>query len=280
MTVLNASASGVDFSTYLGGVQAQAVATGIALDGSDNIYVPGYTGDPSFPTTLGAFQPACAKCSNPNNRGNAGFVFKISLQLTTTTSVVSSVNPSVFGQSVTFTATVTPSGSGTPSGKVTFMDGASTLGTGTLNTSAQATFTTTALTVGSHSITAIYDGDANFAGSTSAVLSQVVSDFLIAVAPSSRTVKAGKSTTYTLTLTPVSGFTGTISLSCSAAPPAGTCSVSPASVTLNGTSNSTATVTVTTAPGRKGTPKGTYTLTFTGAFGTLQHSTTANLVVN
>src|SRR2546426_285047 len=281
VTLLNASGSGVDFSTYFGGTQAQAVATGVALDGSDNIYVVGYTGDPSFPTTSGAFQTTCTKCSNPNNRGNAGFVFKISLQLTaTTTTIISSANPSVFGQSVMFTATVTPSGSGTPSGTVTFMDGATTLGTGALNGSAQATFTTTALTAGSHSITAVYGGDANFAGSTSSALSQVVSDFSIAVAPSSRTVKAGKSTTYTLTLTPVSGFTGTISLSCSATPPAGTCSVSPASVTLNGTSSSSATVTVTTAPGKKGTPKGTYTLTFTGAFGTLQHSSTAILVVD
>src|SRR3989454_3552691 len=281
VTLLNASGSGVDFSTYFGGTQAQAVATGVALDGSDNIYVVGYTGDPSFPTTSGAFQTTCTKCSNPNNRGNAGFVFKISLQLTaTTTTIISSANPSVFGQSVMFTATVTPSGSGTPSGTVTFMDGATTLGTGALNGSAQATFTTTALTAGSHSITAVYGGDANFAGSTSSALSQVVSDFSIAVAPSSRTVKAGKSTTYTLTLTPVSGFTGTISLSCSATPPAGTCSVSPASVTLNGTSSSTVTVTVTTAPGKKGTPKGTYTLTFTGAFGTLQLSSTANLVVD
>src|SRR2546427_564319 len=281
VTLLNASGSGVDFSTYFGGTQAQAVATGVALDGSDNIYVVGYTGDPSFPTTSGAFQTTCTKCSNPNNRGNAGFVFKISLQLTaTTTTIISSANPSVFGQSVMFTATVKASGSGTPSGTVTFMDGATTLGTGALNGSAQATFTTTALTAGSHSITAVYGGDANFAGSTSSALSQVVSDFSIAVAPSSRTVKAGKSTTYTLTLTPVRGFTGTISLSCSATPPAGTCSVSPASVTLNGTSSSTATVTVTTAPGKKGTPKGTYTLTFTGAFGTLQHSSTANLVVD
>src|SRR5207244_1700436 len=53
----------------------------------------------------------------------------------TTTTVTSSANPSVFGQSVTFTATViaTGSGTGTPTGTVTFKDGATTLGTVTVS---------------------------------------------------------------------------------------------------------------------------------------------------
>jgi hypothetical protein len=94
----------------------------------------------------------------------------------TTTAVTSSANLSVFGQSVTFTATVTPAvlGSGTPTGTVTFMDDSSTLGTGTLNSSATAVLTTSALAVASHSITAVYSGDSNFAGSTSPALTQVV----------------------------------------------------------------------------------------------------------
>jgi hypothetical protein len=88
----------------------------------------------------------------------------------TTTSVCSSANPSASGQSVTFTATVTAKspGAGIPTGTVTFKDGPSTLGTGTLNGSGQATFTISALAVGSHAITASYDGDANFEGGTSA----------------------------------------------------------------------------------------------------------------
>src|SRR5262249_51922741 len=82
-----------------------------------------------------------------------------------------SVNPSALGQSVTFTATV----SGlvvTPTGTVTFKDGSTTLGTGTLNGSGQATFTTSALTVGSHSITAVYGGDLVYSASTSTPLTQ------------------------------------------------------------------------------------------------------------
>jgi unsaturated chondroitin disaccharide hydrolase len=91
----------------------------------------------------------------------------------TSTTLVSSANPSVSGQSVTFTTTVKPATSGTPSGTVTFKDGTISLGTGTLR-NGQAIMTRSTLTVGSHSITAIYGGDANFKGSTSAALTQVV----------------------------------------------------------------------------------------------------------
>src|SRR3989442_619450 len=98
-------------------------------------------------------------------------------QTNTTTTVASSANPSVFGQSVTFTATVAPvaPGAGTPSGVVTFLDGATTLGTGTLS-GGTATFTTSTLAVGPHSITASYGGDTNFNGSTSAALTQTVNN--------------------------------------------------------------------------------------------------------
>jgi hypothetical protein len=90
------------------------------------------------------------------------------------TSMVSSLNPSTHGTAVTFTATVT-STAGTPAGTVTFKDGTSTLGTGTINTTThQAKFTTSALAVGTHSITAVYAGNTNFNGSTSPVLKQVV----------------------------------------------------------------------------------------------------------
>jgi two-component sensor histidine kinase len=90
----------------------------------------------------------------------------------TSTSVASSLNPSTFGQSVTFTATVTSSG-GTPTGTVTFKDGTSTLGTGTLS-SGKAKFTTSTLSKGTHSITGVYGGSADFLSSTSPALTQTV----------------------------------------------------------------------------------------------------------
>ncbi len=96
--------------------------------------------------------------------------------IATVTSLASSPNPSRPLQSVTFTATVSPSsGTTTPTGTVTFLDGTTTLGTGTLDNTGKATYVTLALSQGSHSITAQYGGDSTYASSTSAVLSQVVS---------------------------------------------------------------------------------------------------------
>jgi hypothetical protein len=93
---------------------------------------------------------------------------------TTKTSLTSSPNPSKVGQKVTLTATVTHSGTATPTGTVTFKSGSTTLGTATLNSSAKATFSTTKMAKGTHSLTAVYGGNANFEASTSNKVSQVV----------------------------------------------------------------------------------------------------------
>jgi hypothetical protein len=91
---------------------------------------------------------------------------------TTTTTLTSSLNPSNFGQSVTFTASVTPQLSGTVTGNVTFYDGTTVLKKVALS-GGVAKFTTSSLTVGAHSITATYNGNANF-DSSSASLTQTV----------------------------------------------------------------------------------------------------------
>ena len=89
----------------------------------------------------------------------------------TATSISSSINPSLVGQAVTFTATV--SGGSVPTGSVQFFDNGTLLGTSTLS-GANATLTTSALAAGTHPITAVYGGDANHQGSTSSVLIQLV----------------------------------------------------------------------------------------------------------
>ncbi|MFN6053746.1 MAG: Ig-like domain repeat protein, partial [Planctomycetia bacterium] len=130
---------------------------------------------------------------------------------TTTTVLSSGTNPSVFGQSVTFTATVTGS-SGTPTGTVTFKNGANTLGTGTLNGSGIATFSTSALAVGGpYSITAVYGGDSSNLTSTSSATSQVVNQ-----AGTTTTLSAspnpsvfGQPVAFTVTVAPVSPGSGT-----------------------------------------------------------------------
>jgi Bacterial Ig-like domain (group 3) len=97
-------------------------------------------------------------------------------QAGTTTNVVSSANPSVNGQDVTFTVTVNPvsPGSGTPTGSVTFMDGSSILGIVELG-DGMASLTISSLSIGLHKVTAVYGGDSRFKVSASAILKQVVS---------------------------------------------------------------------------------------------------------
>ncbi len=93
--------------------------------------------------------------------------------LTTSTTALTTFNsPSTFAQSVKLTATVTGN---QPRGSVNFYDAATFLGSGALSSGGVATFSTVKLTVGSHSLTASYGGDANNVGSTSApALTQVV----------------------------------------------------------------------------------------------------------
>jgi hypothetical protein len=93
-------------------------------------------------------------------------------QTPTTTVVSCTPNPSQYQQSVTCTATVTGT-QGTPTGSVTFYNGATALGTGSLS-AGSASYSTTTLQVGSNSITAIYSGDSNNQSSTSAAFVQAV----------------------------------------------------------------------------------------------------------
>jgi hypothetical protein len=92
---------------------------------------------------------------------------------TTTTALTSSLNPSIVGQTVKLTATVSGKFGGTATGKVTFSNGSKSLGTATLS-GGKAVLTTTALPAGTDSITAAYGGDTNFSGSKSSALNQVV----------------------------------------------------------------------------------------------------------
>jgi ice-binding like protein/Big-like domain-containing protein len=92
-----------------------------------------------------------------------------------TTSLTSSSSQSAPGQPVVLSTTVTSSGAGTPTGTVTFHDGSTVLGTAPLDSSGRATLTTTALTPGRHTITAVYSGSPGVLTSVSPPLVQTVS---------------------------------------------------------------------------------------------------------
>ncbi|MCE7951009.1 MAG: Ig-like domain repeat protein [Xanthomonadales bacterium PRO7] len=148
------------------------------------------------------------------------------------------INPSVFAQTVTFTATVTPAppGSGTPTGTVNFLDGATNIGSGTLNGSGVATFATGTLSVATHPITTQYAGDVNFGPSTSGIVNQVVNQAshtitFTSTAPAGATVGGA---TYTVTATASSGLTVALTIDASSA---SVCSLTGSTVSFIGVGN-------------------------------------------
>jgi len=156
----------------------------------------------------------------------------------TTTVLAGTPNPANLGQSVTFTATVAPTTSGAPSGTVSFLDGSSPIGSSSLSNGV-ATFLTSNLAAGSHSITAVYSGDDDYSGSTSTAVNEVVASpgfTLSSTSLTPTTIQAGGSAQWTITINPSGGFDpSTVSLSCAVIPVVSvpvTCSVG--SVSLSG----------------------------------------------
>ena len=227
-------------SGTLNGSGVVSFATSSLAAGSHSI-TAAYQGDSSF---------AASTSSAVSVQVNAALA-------ATTTTLMSSASTVTAGQSVTFTATVAPqSGSGTPTGIVNFLDGTTMVGSGTLNGSGVATFSTSSLASGTHSVTAAYQGDTNFAASTSSAVSVHVNagppDFSVSASPSSQSVSPGQSTNYTMTLTPINGFNQAVSVTCSGAPETVKCTPTSASVTLNGTSASQIQVNITTRGSSRG----------------------------
>src|SRR5213075_2051418 len=119
-------------------------------------------------------------------------------------------NPAVFGQSVTFTATVTGAGA-TPTGSVDLKDGATVIASALpLDGSGVASFSTSSLTAASHTVSVVYGGSAFYAASTSANLSQAVSKASTATALGSslNPACAGQAVMLTATVTAVAPGAG------------------------------------------------------------------------
>ena len=147
----------------------------------------------------------------------AGMSTAAAVGIATTTTVSSSVNPSAVGQAVTFTANVSAVGGPGLTGTITFMDGATPLGPNVALVRGSAQLTTAALTAGSHAITAVYSGDANYAPGTSGPLTQVVNKSATSsTVTSSANPSPGGDVTFTATVTGPASLpkaTGTVSFS-------------------------------------------------------------------
>lgn len=147
----------------------------------------------------------------------------------TTTVLTASAQSVPTGSPFTFTATVT-SANGTPTGTVAFFDGATQIGTGTLNASGVATLTFT-LSVGTHTMTAAYAGDGTFGPSTSAPITVTVTeetDFVLGPATPTLSVNPGGKAAFVIVVTPVGGsFDNPVTLSVTGLPPGATATFTP-----------------------------------------------------
>ncbi len=115
-----------------------------------------------------------AVSDNGTDLSGASLPLTVPYDFATATRLTTSGSPSIFGQSVDFTATVTSNNGGTPTGNVVFSDTSGTLDTIALDFTGKAVFTTSTLSVGSHDITAAYQGDGTYQASVSAPRRQVV----------------------------------------------------------------------------------------------------------
>jgi len=145
---------------------------------------------------------------------------------------------------VTLTATVSDSSTGStgsPTGTVSFYNGATLLGTSPV-TAGVATLMTAALPLGASSVTAVYSGDTNFAASTSSGVSETVngSDFTFVLVPSSgspavQTVAQGGTATYNFTVSPsLASFPQAVTFTVSGLPPGATYTLTPSSIPAGG----------------------------------------------
>jgi hypothetical protein len=202
-TVSVASSSGAPAGTVTLAEGKTSLGSGTLSGGA--VTIPVSLTKVALHTIVATYSPAAG---TPYSASTATFNQPVSLNASTTV-VTASADPAVFGQSVTFTATVTGSGAGTPSGSITFMDGTKALGKAVSLTAGVATFTTSTLAVASHAITAIYKGDANFSASSGGLAEVVNQDATTTVVTSSLNPSThGQKVTFTATVTPVGPGSG------------------------------------------------------------------------
>jgi len=153
----------------------------------------------------------------------------------TTISLIASPNPGNVNLPVKLTATIAspaaPAQFG--SGKVTFYNGSTPLGSTQLSAGNEISMTTSFSAVGVYDLTAVFDGNVDFSGSASPVFKETIiaGDFSILVQPGATTLYTGEAATMKVGVTSLQGFHQPLALTCTGLPANTTCSFSPASLT-------------------------------------------------
>jgi hypothetical protein len=217
-TAINASASPiypgqtetvtVTVTSATGGIPTQNVSIhdGALVIGQATLNAQGVAVFSTTTLAVGTHTLSAVYAGDGNYQAStSGSVTVVVQQAPSTTTLTTSANPSIVGQSVTLTAAVTSVTAGA-SGQVIFMDGSATLATIALGANGTASFLTSSLTFGAHTLTAVYSGDTNHAGSTSAVVNEQIVQTSTAVLTSSvNPATSGTNVVFTATIAGTAG---------------------------------------------------------------------------
>ena len=222
----------LDGTTVVGTALLNNAGTATAVivpAGGSHTYTASYSGDSNYAAAT----------------GTASSAVSVSTAATTTTLAVA--GNTATGSTTVLTATVSTTAAGAaPTGAVTFYDGTTVVGAGTL--SGGTATASVLLPQGTHALTAKYAGDANYAGSastaTAATTVTIVAPFSATATPATLSLAPGATGTSAISLTPAGGFTGSVTLSCASPVSYISCAISPLTQTISGTAAVSATLTV------------------------------------
>jgi hypothetical protein len=231
--------------TFLNGSATIGTTAGSVTLGTANVNAQGVASTTVKPvvgmySVVATYAGTYNQTTDPTGYGastSAGAALTVTKAATSIT-VTSSTASAGIGSSFTLTGTV-PAGA---TGTVSFYNGTTLLGTGTVGSAGTATLSLSIATAGTYNISAIYTGDTNYSGSTSASMVQVVimtPSFTLTASPASLTIARGAVGTTTLTITPKGGYTGTLTFACGTLPSKATCTFNPATVVVGAAAVST-----------------------------------------
>ena len=241
VATVTAPASALTYGSALG-IAATATYNSSAVAGTFT-YTATPTGGSASPVTAATILPAGTYLLTANFTPTDAVTYKTATttaplvvnKATPAVSLTSSVNPLLVQNATTLTATVSSAVS-TPGGSVAFYDNtaAAAIGTAVPLTNGVASLSVTTLTVGTHSITAIYSGDTNFVTLTSAAVSEQVDDFNLTISTSAsgstaQTVVPGGTASYSFTLSPTgtATFPASVNLTVTGLPTGATYTITP-----------------------------------------------------
>jgi len=212
-------------STITGFVNGDTAATAITGTPTLTLTPPAPTAAGTYPITAAAGTLAAANYSFQFVNG--------SLVINKAASTISLSAPATgnLGTPITLTATLNVSA---PAGSVTFYDGATAVGVVTANGSSNVITYAVTLSIGSHTLTAVYSGDTNYLPSPTSnaqVITVAAPSYSLSLTPTSLSISAGQTA---LTMSPIGNFTGTVNLTCTGLPDWAGCSFTPASLTADG----------------------------------------------